>query len=182
MKITEQKCTLKNGEACVLRSPEAADAKQMIAYLTELPHTTDYMLRYPEEADFDLLEEQQMLERMGNDPLAAFIACFSGDRIIGNVGLYPVLQYKKMRHRCEIGIGVCAAYRGQGVGSILLEQAIAYAKSLGYEQMELDVVSENKAALALYQKFGFQKVGQIPHGMKRKEGGYYDLDYMVCSL
>ena len=36
--------------------------------------------------------------------------------------------------------------------------------------MELDVVSENTAAIALYEKFGFRKVGQIPHGMKRKEG------------
>lgn len=182
MKIAEQKLMLKNGQSCKIRSPEGKDAQQMIDFSVGLSHTTDYMLRYPEESVFALADEVELLDGKAAAERSCFIACFVDEQIIGNIGLYPVGDRLKLRHRCEIGIGVSAEYRGQGVGSILLKQAIACAETLGYEQMELDVVSENRAAIALYEKFGFHKVGQIPHGMKRREGGYYDLDYMVCSL
>ncbi len=182
MKGNEQTITLKNGEVCQLRTPVGADAERMNEYLMDLAESTDYMIRYPEEYDDDIQTQRANLERNVQKERAAFIACFAGEEIVGNIGLYPVGDRLKLKHRCEIGLGVRKSYRGLGIGSALLEQAVLLAKRLGYEQMELDVVSENVAAVALYEKFGFQKTGVIPNGIKRREGGYYSMDFMVKSL
>ncbi|MDO5089733.1 MAG: hypothetical protein Q4D53_08100 [Leptotrichiaceae bacterium] len=43
---------------------------------------------------------------------------------------------------------------------------------MGYEQIELEVYSDNHRALSLYKKFGFKKWGCIPNGYKLKDGTY----------
>lgn len=45
--------------------------------------------------------------------------------------------------------------RGQGIGSMMLEDVHALAKAFGCTDMQLSVYPQNDAALALYRKFGF---------------------------
>ena len=52
----------------------------------------------------------------------------------------------------------------------------------GYEQLELDVVSENKRAIALYESLGFVEYGRNPRGFKSKYTGYQELVYMRLEL
>ena len=40
------------------------------------------------------------------------------------------------------------------------------AKNLGYEQAELEVISNNKGAIELYKKLGFEKYGSFPNNIK----------------
>jgi RimJ/RimL family protein N-acetyltransferase len=65
------------------------------------------------------------------------------------------LQRPVYAHSGGLGMGVLLDYRGQGVGSALLAAAINKAKSLGLTRIELTVRENNKAAIALYKKFGF---------------------------
>ncbi len=53
------------------------------------------------------------------------------------------------------GLAVDAAYRGQGIGTALLEAVCAYAREHGYTSVRLDVVDTNPRARALYERFGF---------------------------
>ena len=52
-------------------------------------------------------------------------------------------------------LAVAADCRHQGVASGLLTEAKAYARSLGYQRLALDVACTNTAARALYAKHGF---------------------------
>lgn len=45
--------------------------------------------------------------------------------------------------------------RRGGIGKKLLEHAINYAKSQGYDRIELDVWTENSTAKSAFKKFGF---------------------------
>ena len=45
--------------------------------------------------------------------------------------------------------------RGSGVGAALVEAAVRRARERGCGRVELDTSSENAAALALYERFGF---------------------------
>lgn len=182
MNIPAKEIRLKDGAEYTIRSPEARDAQEMIDYLVKLSHTTDYMMLYPEESIFDPEAEESLLTKKAESERDFFLACFSENQIIGNVSVYAAGSRMKVKHRCMLGIGISEEYRGMGIGTVLMEQAILFAKEIGYEQIELDVVSENKTAICLYEKFGFQKIGVISHGMKRKDGGYYDLNYMVKQL
>lgn len=41
----------------------------------------------------------------------------------------------------------------------MMQQIIAYAKERQLRSIELEVVADNKAALALYKKMGFEAIG-----------------------
>ena len=62
-------------------------------------------------------------------------------------------------HIGSLGMGVLAAYRGQGIGKALISAALQKARAKGLTRIELTVRENNKAAIALYKKFGFVEEG-----------------------
>lgn len=64
----------------------------------------------------------------------------------------------------------------------MLETVLSEAKKLGYEQAELEVVTENLGAIALYETVGFVKCGVLPNSMKYRDGTTVDSYWMVKIL
>jgi GNAT superfamily N-acetyltransferase len=52
--------------------------------------------------------------------------------------------------------------RGQGLGRLLLEEAIAFSREHGYQRVILWTVSRLEAATRLYHAAGFEKTQEIP--------------------
>ena len=69
---------------------------------------------------------------------------------------------------------------GQGgkIGRALTEACLECAKKAGYLQIELEVVAENRAALALYQSVGFVEYGRNPKGFLSRQNGWQTLILM----
>lgn len=93
-------------------------------------------------------------------------ALFHENRIVGHINLiahdHPALQ-----HRLRLGLGLEIPFRSQGYGSKLLSIALKFAKGLNsIDWIDLDVFAENKAAIALYRKFGFQNTGIVPDRLR----------------
>jgi ribosomal protein S18 acetylase RimI-like enzyme len=66
-----------------------------------------------------------------------------------------------MQKPCELArIGVVSAMQNQGVGTAILQNVIRIAKDKGFDGMRLLVSRTNPAAMALYEKNGFEKCGQ----------------------
>lgn len=86
-----------------------------------------------------------------------------------------------MSHRAEFGVSVEKSEWGRGVGSALLQKIIEYAKTHGIELVSLEVRSDNKRAIHVYEKFGFRKIGTSPAYFKI-DGEYFDFDLMVLDL
>lgn len=59
----------------------------------------------------------------------------------------------------EISIAVVPSKRGHGHGSRLLEALLERAREEGYNALSLSVEPDNPS-LALYERFGFRKVGE----------------------
>lgn len=53
-------------------------------------------------------------------------------------------------------LGVLPAYRGQGIGSRLLDELISQLAAAGVHDLVLGVLPGNTAAIRLYQRYGFQ--------------------------
>jgi ribosomal-protein-alanine N-acetyltransferase len=71
------------------------------------------------------------------------------------------------RTRAEIhSIAVAPGQRGRGVAAALLRRTLALLRRRGFETVSLNVRLENKAAIGLYRKLGFQRV--------RRVNGYYE--------
>jgi L-phenylalanine/L-methionine N-acetyltransferase len=82
-------------------------------------------------------------------------------KVVGQLGL-QVCQSPRRRHVGEIGMGVSEEYQGQGIGSALLRAALDMADNwLNIRRMELTVYSSNEAAIALYERFGFEVEAEL---------------------
>jgi ribosomal protein S18 acetylase RimI-like enzyme len=55
-----------------------------------------------------------------------------------------------------LGIGIADAYCGKGLGKALMRALEDYARSHGFEGMNLIVVQDNFRAKALYERLGFE--------------------------
>jgi ribosomal protein S18 acetylase RimI-like enzyme len=82
----------------------------------------------------------------------------------------------------EIGMGILAGYRRLGVGTAMVETAMAWATTHSAERVRLDVFPHNEAAIGLYRKLGFVEVGRQPAAWQRRNGERWDLIVMERPL
>jgi len=88
-------------------------------------------------------------------------------------------RWEGFTHAGWLGMGVLKEYRGQGIGSALLHQALTEARNRELERVELSVFASNLAAIHLYKKFKFEIEGRKKKA--RKLDGRYD-DIIVMAL
>ncbi len=102
----------------------------------------------------------------------AELLAVAGGEVIGSLGIsreaHPVNS-----HVASLGMMVAPEWRGRGVGSALLAEAIRWARDVGVEKVALSVFPDNEAARALYRKFGFVEEGRLT-GHSKKSIGYRD--------
>lgn len=183
MRIEAKEIMLKDGRICVLRSPEQSDAEQLVEYVKATAGETDFVIRYPEEADIPVEQEKFFLQYFADAARDLMIIAEVEGKIAGNCQFSEIGKGRiKVRHRCSFAIALYREYWGLGIGSAMIELLAEKAVESGYEQMELEVVSSNERAIRLYRKMGFVKTGEIPDAMKYKDGTYDGLDIMVKNL
>lgn len=64
----------------------------------------------------------------------------------------------------------------------MLETVLDIAEKVGYEQAELEVIADNKPAIALYEKLGFKIYGTFPDNMKYEDDSYVAAYWMMKKL
>ena len=181
MIFEEKEILLKNGQLCLLRSPAAEDAEGMLSYLRKTSGETSFMARYEDEVTMTADEEGAFLSAIIDDSKTAMIAAFINGQLVANVGLSKVAPREKYLHRTELGISIIKDYWGLGLGTAMMQAAIAAAKAMGYEQLELEVVTENLRVVALYQRFGFETFGVREHSFKFRDGSYCS-EYLMMKM
>lgn len=77
---------------------------------------------------------------------------------------------------------VAREWRGRGVGSALMQAAIAWGRERSLHKLTLSVFPHNAAAIALYEKFGFVVEGRRVKQMRRQSGELWDLIDMGLLL
>ncbi len=83
------------------------------------------------------------------------------DEIIGHANLEGD-GLKVGLHRCELGIGVERPHRGHGVGRVLLQTALDFARQQAtLRWVDLRVFGQNTAGQRLYGRMGFVEIGRI---------------------
>ncbi|MDC0700390.1 N-acetyltransferase [Clostridium sp. D33t1_170424_F3] len=100
------------------------------------------------------------------------------------VGLYILHPNNVGRcgHICNASYAVRADLRGHRIGEALVRHCLEKGKALGFRVLQFNaVVKSNAAALHLYRKLGFTRLGTIPGGFLMKDGHYEDiiLHYIV---
>jgi putative acetyltransferase len=82
-----------------------------------------------------------------------YVAVLNG-RVIGGGGIYPS---KGLPHdTCElVKMYLLPEARGLGLGKMLIEKALSFAKESGFRFVYIETMPELKKAVKVYEKFGF---------------------------
>ena len=84
----------------------------------------------------------------------------------------------KLRHTADLNMGVDKDAHGRGVGRRLLENSIAVVRETGgIEILYLHVRTDNTRAVALYERFGFERLCVLTRDTKIGDT-YYDAALM----
>lgn len=182
MKTQEQTRTLQDGTMLIIRSLVADDAIPTIGLMKRIYGESVFLARYPDEFTFTPEEESAFIRRRLEDASSLFIGAFVDGMIVGLCDLSAAGSGYKTGHRASLSISIARQWQSKGIGSALLDTAIAQAMDMGYAQIELEVVSGNTKAKGLYRKYGFRRCGTIPDAFRLRDGSHLDLDIMVLTL
>jgi RimJ/RimL family protein N-acetyltransferase len=91
-----------------------------------------------------------------------------GPALIGHIDLHPT----RIEGVWAFGMWVLPEARGKGGGRMLLEAAID-ARPPGVHKIELEVWPHNEAAIALYERLGFEREGFRRDHYRRRDGNLY---------
>lgn len=173
---------LKNGAECTLRNGTQADGQAVMENFNLTHAQTDYLLSYPDENSFTVEQEASFLNRKAESENEIEILAVVNGAVVGTAGVEAIATKYKLRHRAEFGISVAKEYWGLGIGRALTLACIECARAAGYAQLELSAVSENRAAIALYESVGFQEYGRNPKGFRSRTSGWQELVLMRLEL
>lgn len=172
----------RNGRTVILRNAEVSDSEDLIAYLKVTSSETPFLIREPDEVTLSLEQESTFIKARKEDPRELMLIATLDGRHIGNCSLMSIASYRRYSHRCAVAIALYQEYCNCGIGKIMLQTVLDAAKDVGYEQAELEVISDNDKAISLYEKLGFKKYGHFPDNMKYLNGKYADADWMMKKL
>ena len=98
------------------------------------------------------------------------------DKPVGMI-VYVVNNKVKTKHVANIfGVYVKKEYRGQGIGKKLFENVLKIIqKNADISKIKLTVNPEQKAAVKLYEKYGFELVGRLREELKVDDKFYDEL-------
>ncbi len=105
----------------------------------------------------------------------------SDDNIIGWVSFESFNARPAYHLTAEISIYIDSKHRGQGIGSTLLKRSINLCPSLGLKNLVANIFSHNISSLALFEKHGFTKWGELPE-VAEMDGNLYSLSILGLKI
>ena len=172
---------IKNHKNCLIRNASAVDAQEVLNIFLLTHEQTDFLASYRDETAFDAEFEREFLSRIESLEKEVYLCAVVDGHICGTASVFSI-GANKLSHRAEFGIAVDKNFWGLGIGRALTEACIECSKNAGYSQLELEVVSDNSAAVALYEKLGFVEFGRNPRGFLSRFSGWQALVSMRLEL
>ena len=158
---------------------QAQDAAALLEYLKIIGGETDNLSFGPEGVPLTVEAEQSYLAMQAQSHEHIQLLAKVNGEIIGTASLNR--KPNRMNHRAEFGISLKKAWWGCGASSALAEGVLTFARETGVQQVNLAVRSDNKRAIALYERLGFRKLCTFPDFFNIN-GELIDFDFMILSL
>ncbi|MBQ6494057.1 MAG: GNAT family N-acetyltransferase [Erysipelotrichaceae bacterium] len=149
-----------------IEKAKASDAEDILEFTKCCGSESDNLTFGKEGIPYSVEEEAKYLSSFEDSDSSVFYVVRDDDKIIGTGG-YTALTRRRLAHRGELSLTIGKAYWNKGIGTMLVEKLLDFAcNDAGSEIVSLEVRSDNKAAVHLYEKFGFKKIGTFRGFMK----------------
>lgn len=129
-------------------------------------------------AEFEVMAADEIIAWIAKTNLWAVV---EGGRVAATAGWYPMPGAVQAHRGHVFAVYTTPPARGRGFAAQLLAQLATDARVQGKTQLELDVGTENAAAIALYEAAGYRTTGTIPNCLNHA-GHIHDQHLMVCPL
>jgi RimJ/RimL family protein N-acetyltransferase len=157
---------LKSGRVVILRIPQLIDAKALSDYINDLFDEDTFISSRKQTVEDEESYIKSMLRKIESGKEIHIVGMF-GDKKVAAIDIFSTGVRKD--HVGELQINIAKDFRGEGLGNILMEEALRYAKDdLKLKVVTLTCFSINKPALKLYEKFGFKEFGRLEEGIQYK--------------
>jgi RimJ/RimL family protein N-acetyltransferase len=124
-------------------------------------------------------DERRYIRALQRHPDAAlFVAELDTGELVGRLSLMRD-PHPASSHVADLGLMVAMGYRRLGIGTALMEAAESWARESKIEKLELHVFPYNTAAIALYEKLGYEREGLRKEHYTRSGGRRLDVILMA---
>jgi RimJ/RimL family protein N-acetyltransferase len=142
----------------VIRKVRAEDAEAFLALCLALDSESRVMMLEPGERVSTVADTQVELQRVSDSPNSAMFVAEESGELLGYVAAYGG-EYRRNRHSASVVAGVRQRAAGQGIGRLLFDALLTWARESGVTRLELTVMTHNERAIRLYSRLGFQVEG-----------------------
>ena len=164
-----------------IRKAIASDAENILEYCKAVGTESDNLTFGAEGISITPEKERAYLESILHSDTQLYLVAVDSGKIVG-AAIFSSFTKARLSHRAEISMSVRKALWGNRIGTRFMEQIIDFAKNTAKtEILSLEVRSDNERAIALYKRFGFEKIGTFK-GYMKIEGNDVSCDIMRLSL
>lgn len=150
--------TGKGGQKVTVRPAQTGDSCAIIDTVRSNANERSYVLmeHYGKDAD----SEREYISGLDNSKNLLIVAETGGD-VVGCLAALQADGGKRPEtsHIAHVGLHLREAYRGLGIGTHLLDYAVAWASEKGFKKLEANIFTTNKYSLGMFTKAGFAEEG-----------------------
>ncbi len=161
LKIKEQTATLKGECTMVIEIAKKDDIPALSNLLTQL---------FTQEASFHPdteLQEKGLRAIIDNPDIGHVFAAKNGDEVFGMVSLlYTISTANGGKVALLEDFIVDKNWRKRGIGHLLIEHCLEFAKQEGCSRVTLFTDCDNLNAQKIYREYGFDDFGMLPMRMQ----------------
>lgn len=170
----------KQGQLISIRSAIADDVKKIIQFDINTLENAKYFHMTSDEVVHPSEEQwQKRIVKFQEDSGSLILIAEFDNQLIGKLE-FRSGQKKATLHSAYFDMAVHPDFQNQGIGAVLLNSLIDWAKTHPtIEVIKLDVAEENSPAIALYKKLGFVEIGRDPFSAKIGNKFHADLTMLL---
>jgi RimJ/RimL family protein N-acetyltransferase len=185
--FTPRTVTLRDGARAVLRRVTLDDAPDVLATERAVVAAGEGVVRdladMPEDARAmrKLLKPWVEGERSGDSACMLVAVAGEGEaparadgvRVLG-IGHLRRLKPAKVRHVAQTSLEVHPLAQRKGVGRAIMLGLLDWARGVGVNRVQLNVIADNHRAVALYESVGFERCGVRRRLVRDADGTEHD--------
>ena len=170
-----------DGRTLLIREATELDARALLDYVEAISGESEYLSFGPGEFELTEPEEESILRRYHESENHVYLVGLVDGAIVAAL-TFAGGRRPRLRHAGDFGLSVRKQWWGLGIGSLLVDALLDWARGTGIvKKVNLRVRTDNQRAIALYEHRGFAIEGTIRREIYL-DGEYYDHHWMGLEL
>lgn len=169
--IETDRRTAKDGRPYALRAARPTDARALARLFADVRAEGRYLITPPGLRNES--HEAYFIRELITAGESLILVAEADSAVVANVMVLPE-QSRVQDHVGTLSICVASEWRDAGIGSALVDRALAWATEHDLQKVQLSVFPDNTRAIAVYERAGFAREGLRRMQFRASDGAYRD--------